>query len=429
MARSLALALYLGITGLAGPLVRRKLRQRAANGKEDGDRLGERFGVASQPRPDGTLVWFHAASVGESLSILELVNTILAERPGTHVLITTGTVTAAAMLAPRLPEGVIHQYMPVDTPDAVRSFLDHWRPDLAIWTESELWPRLIVETHGRGIPMVLVNGRITDKTRAKWRRARGMSRAMLSRFDLLLVQSDEMKAAFEDIGAPADRTIVSGSLKEGAVPLDHDPAQRKGLAALIGRRMVWLAASTHDGEEEIVLEAHQKVLRRSPEALLILVPRHEVRGDAVATLIERAGLRFARRSQGGKIGTETAVYLADTMGELGLWYRLAPVSFVGGSLVAIGGHNPFEPAALGSAIVHGQHVFNFTEIYARLEAAEASLRVEDASSLAEAVLDCAKADVGARLAAAAWDVSSEGANVTVRVFELLAPYLPESPNS
>lgn len=417
------MATYLGATALAGGLVDRKIRQRAAIGKEDIQRLRERFGEASVSRPDGPLVWFHAASVGESLSILELITQLLDEAPDLCVLVTTGTATAAALLATRLPDRVIHQYVPVDTVAAVRGFLDHWSPDLAIWTESEFWPRLMVETHKRGTPMVLVNGRITEKTRDQWKWLRGMSRSLLGRFDLMMVQSDAMGDAFRAIGADDAKLVVTGSLKEGAIPLPHDPIARKDIVRRIGRRAVWLAASTHDGEEEIVLTAHQQVLRRSPEALLILAPRHPARGAEIAEAIRVSGLGLARRSLGQAIDTRTEVYLADTLGEMGLWYRVAPVSFVGGSLVSVGGHNPFEPAALGSAILHGPHVFNFDEIYARLAAAGGAMPVVDADSLATAVLACLHADASASLAAAAWDVSSEGAGVTDVVMEHLRPFV------
>ena len=423
MARSVAVAAYLGLTCLAGGIVRRWIIRRAEAGKEDADRLPERFGQASMPRPDGPLVWFHAASVGESLSIVELIVQIKEDYPDLSLLVTTGTKSAATLLNSRLPAGTIHQYVPVDIPGAVRGFLDHWKPDLAVWTESEFWPRLMVRTHERGIPMLLVNGRITDKTRSQWRKLRGAARSLLGRFDLLLLQNDAMRDAFEDIGAPPDRIDVTGSLKEGAVPLPFDETHRRDIVARIGRRAVWLAASTHDGEEEIVLAAHQAVLRRSPEALLILAPRHPQRGEILRNLVSDAGLGVARRSLNEPIEAATDVYLADTLGEMGLWYRVAPVSFVGGSLVAVGGHNPFEPAALGSAIIHGPHVFNFDDIYQRLEAGNASISVSGATSLATAVYDCLHADASAKLAAAAWDVSSEGSGVTDRVMDHMRRYL------
>ena len=423
MARSVAVAAYLGLTSLAAGLVRRWIVRRADSGKEDIDRLPERFGQATVARPDGPLVWFHAASVGESLSIVELIVQIREDYPDVTILVTTGTKSAATLLNSRLPAGTIHQYVPVDIPGAVRGFLDHWKPDLAVWTESEFWPRLMVRTHDRGIPMLLVNGRITDKTRSQWRKLRGAAKSLLGRFDLLLLQNEAMRSAFEDIGAPPARIDVTGSLKEGAVPLPFDETHRKDVVSRIGRRAVWLAASTHDGEEEIVLSAHQTVLRRSPEALLILAPRHPQRAEAVRNLIANAGLGVAQRSLGEPIEAATDVYLADTLGEMGLWYRVAPVSFVGGSLVAVGGHNPFEPAALGSAIIHGPHVFNFEDIYQRLETGSASVSVMDATSLAKAVFDCLHADASAKLAAAAWDVSSEGSGVTDRVISRMRPYL------
>lgn len=421
--KSGALALYLGFTSVADGWAARKLRARLAEGKEDPDRIDERFGRPKRPRPAGRLAWFHAASVGESLSILELLRQMCGEYPDLAIVVTTGTRSAAALLDARLPRGVIHQYVPVDTKAAVRGFLDHWKPDLAIWTESEFWPRLMVETARRGTPMLLVNGRITEKTRQNWRWFPAMSRSLLHRFALLLVQTDAMRAAFLDIGAPKDRMIVTGSLKEGAVPLPHDEAARKEMLKAIGRRPVWLAASTHDGEEEIVIAAHRMVLRRNPEAILILVPRHPERAGDVRRLLEGSGLKFAQRSAQEEIGTDTDIYLADTLGELGLWYRIAPVSFVAGSLVPVGGHNPFEPAALGSAIIHGPHVYNFADIYTRLFEGKAVICVRTEQELAEAVDECLHADTSATMAAAAWEVSSEGAGVTEHVMAHIRPYI------
>ncbi len=426
MGNSLALSAYLGATSLADGWAWRKLKKRVAEGKEDPDRIHERFGKPDFPRPEGPLAWFHAASVGESLSILELLAQIKSEYPKLTVLVTTGTRSSAMILDARMPKTVIHQYIPVDTKTAVTGFLDHWRPDVAIWTESEFWPRLMTQTHERGVPMLLINGRISANTLKVWKRVKGMSRSLFQRFDKLLLQTPDMVDAFASIGAPADRITVTGSLKEGAVPLPHDQLARKEMIKQIGTRPVWFAGSTHDGEEEVIAEAQLLARRKNPELLLILAPRHPERAGEIEALLLKMGLKVSVRSRGEKVTGQTEVYLADTLGEMGLWYRLAPVSFVGGSLDTSGGHNPFEPAALGSAILHGPNVHNFEDIYQRLYDGEAAFCVRTEQELADAVDRFLNPDEAAKYAAAAWEVSSDGAGVTDAVLDLLRPYFDKA---
>ena len=427
MTRSIFLSLYLawsarGARGFAD----RKLRERVAEGKEDAARLDERRGIASRPRPDGPLIWFHAASVGESVAILELVRRVLEERDDAHVLVTTGTVTSAEIMIDRLPERAIHHFAPLDAKAFVSAFLDHWRPDLAIWTESELWPTLVVETGARDIPMLLLNARMSKASHDKWRFARGVVRSLLQRFDMALVQDDLTRSYLRNLGMPSDRMKVLGTLKEGAAALPCDEDDRTEFAKALAGRPVWLAASTHEGEEKLVLQAHRLAMRASPRLLLILVPRHPERGDAIASLLKDEGWRFTRRSAQEGLADDAQVYLADTMGEMGLWYRLAPISFVGGSLVAIGGHNPFEPAALGSAIVHGPYVTNFVDIYQRLTQAEAARLSASPDKLAGHVIDLLSPETAAGMATAAWGVISEGADVTDRALALIMDTLDEA---
>lgn len=424
MGRSLTLALYLALTARADGYARRRLDRRLADGKEDAERVGERLGKASLPRPPGTLVWFHAASVGEMLSLIELIRHLGEERPDLRFLVTTGTVTSAAMFARRAPERAMHQFAPLDTRNAVRAFLDHWRPNAAIWTESELWPTMMVETHARGIPMMLVNARMSDASARRWRVFRGAAKSLLNRFAQVLAQEDRTAAALVRLGLPKDRVTVTGTLKEGATALACDDGERAILAAAVGQRPVWLAASTHPGEDEIVAAAHRKVMRAAHGALLIIAPRHPERGTQIARELAAEGFRVAQRSQGQNLERETQVYVADTLGDMGLWFRLAPVSFVAGSLEPIGGHNPFEPAALGSAVIHGPHVTNFADIYQRLGEAGAAVQVTDADSLAEAVIRVSAPDVAAQMAMAAWEVCSAGAEVTDRVAEAILARLP-----
>jgi 3-deoxy-D-manno-octulosonic-acid transferase len=414
------LALYLALSERWAPLVERYLAKRLARGKEDPERPGERRGIAGRPRPDGPLIWFHAASVGESLSTLELIRRVGERRPDINVMVTTGTRTSAALMGVRMSKNAFHQYVPVDVRPYIRKFLDHWKPDMAVWTESELWPALVHETSRTGIPMMLLNARMSYASHDRWRWFPGMARSVLGAFDHALAQDEDSARHLRLLGYPRDRIEVTGFLKEGAQVLPHDESERARIAACIGTRPTWFAASTHAGEDEIVLAAHKLALRRTHRLMLILAPRHPERFDDVAALIESQGLRMARRSKGEYPDQDTDVYLADSMGEMGLWYRLAPVSVVCGSLCdRIGGHNPFEPAALGSAILHGPYMFNFSDIYARLAEAKAAIEVATAEELARNVQELLAPDRAAELAKAAWEVSSRGAEVTERAVTTL----------
>jgi 3-deoxy-D-manno-octulosonic-acid transferase len=418
------LALYLLFSANADGLARRVLARRLDAGKEDPARVDERRGIAGAPRPEGRLVWFHAASVGETLSLLELIRRMGTARPGAHFLVTTGTVTSATILATRLPPRTLHQYAPMDTRASVRRFLDHWRPDLAVWTESEFWPRLMHETYRRGVPMALVNARISKRSRDRWRWMPGMARTLLRRFVHVLAQDEQTAHFLVRMGISPGRVEVSGTLKEGSAALPCNEAERAALAAQIAGRPTWLAASTHEGEEEIAAEAQAIAARAAHRLLLIIAPRHPERGPAIAARLAEQGWSVCLRSRDEDPDDDTAIYVADTLGEMGLWYRLAAVSLVGGSLVPIGGHNPFEPAALGSAILHGPHVENFVDVYARLTAAEAAIEVTDATSLAAALGEAIAPDRAARMAHAAWEVCSSGGEVTERALEVLLPLLP-----
>ena len=428
MGNSLALGLYLAWSGRGAlSYANRKLRERLKDGKEDPDRIAERRGEASQPRPEGKLIWFHAASVGESLALLELIRRIVEEREDVSVLMTTGTVTSAVVMAERLPEGAIHQYVPLDARAFVTRFLDHWRPDLAVWSESELWPTLISETHRRGVPMMIVNARMSKASHDRWRFLRGMARSLLNRFDEALVQDDITAMYLRRLGMPAERMHVTGTLKEGAAALPCDEAERREMTEHLGGRPVWLAASTHDGEEHIVLEAHRIALRVNPRLLLILAPRHPNRGDEIAQMLQTERWRFNRRTAGEMPDADAQVYLADTMGELGLWYRVAPISLVGGSLQPIGGHNPFEPAALGSAILQWAIRHEFRRYLPAPDRERRHEARDGADTLAEAVHELMNPDKAAAMAHAAWEVVSQGAEVTDRALDAILERLDAGP--
>ena len=384
MTHSPALLAYLSASRLAGPLAGPLLRRRLARGKEDGDRLAERQGHASRARPGGKLIWLHGASVGEAMSMLPLIGA-LRERRAVSVLVTTGTLTSARRIAPLLPEGAFHQFVPVDTAAAVSRFLDHWRPDLGVWIESELWPRLVHETARRGIPAALVNARLSEASTRRWRRLPGMARALLGTFRVILAQDDETVERLRTLGVDAQ---FGGNLKAVVRIEPAEAGELHRFRNALGPRPVWLAASTHAGEEDQILAAHRRLCARQaedPAPLLILAPRHPERRGEVAELIRREGLVFGCRSDGDIPGTDMGVFLADSLGEMGLWYSLASTTFVGGSLVPRGGHTPFEPIQLGSAVIHGPHTDNFAPSYRALTAGGAAIAVSGAEDLADAV--------------------------------------------
>src|SRR3984893_2056876 len=373
----LTLTLYAGLTGLGTPLFGALLARRLSRGKEDRDRVGERRGVAAAERPAGPLVWVHGASVGEVLAVLPLIERMRAR--GLNVLLTSGTVSAAKLLEERMPEGVVHQFAPLDAPPFVRRFLDHWQPDLALLVESELWPNLIAEATERGTPFILINGRMSPRSFERWRMARGTISALLGRLDLCLVQEAEDGERFTNLGAP--RVMVSGNLKFDVPAPPADPAALAALAQAMQLRPTILAASTHASEEAAIIAAHRELKQKTPKLLTIVVPRHPERGGEVPDIARDAGVPAVMRSRGQLPDRGTEVYIADTIGELGLFYRVAPIVFMGGSLVHHGGQNPIEPAKLHRAILHGPHVTNFAAIYAQLNRARGAATVTDQDSL------------------------------------------------
>lgn len=380
-----ALAAYLLATAVAEPAVRWWLRRRAARGREDPARLGERLGFAGTARPQGRLAWLHGASLGEVAALVPLVEELGRRAPGVTCLVTAGTVAAAGRMAAVLPGRCLHCYAPVDTAAAVRRFLDHWRPDLAVRAESELWPRQMVETARRGIPTMLVNARISARSARRWRFAPGMARSLLRVLDRIEAQDTESAGRLVAMGAEARRVRVGGHLKAAAAPPACDAEALAQARAATGGRPTWLGFSTHAPEERGVAEAHRRAAEAVPGLLTILAPRHPDRGAAIVAALAGQGLSVARRALGESPGPGTDVWLADTLGETGLWLRVAPVAFVGGSLGQAGGHTPFEAAALGVAILHGPATANFASAYAALDAAGGARAVTDGAALGGAV--------------------------------------------
>ncbi|MDX1948918.1 MAG: 3-deoxy-D-manno-octulosonic acid transferase [Rickettsiales bacterium] len=373
------LKLYRFITRYFSFLVRLYLNYRLFKGKEDSERFYERLGYASADRKEGFLIWFHAASVGESVSVVPLISEISKKFPHINILMTTGTLTSSKLMASRLPNNVIHQFIPVDTYDSVHRFLSHWQPNLAIWVESELWPNLIIETKKSNCELLLINGRMSDESFRKWKNNLEFAEKIISNFSLCLVQTEDDKFKYNDIGSP--KTIIAGNLKYEAPTLPSNPEALGNLILQIGNRNIWLCASTHIGEEEIIIEAHKKLQEVYPDILTIIMPRHPKRARDIEKLISNSNLKFATRSKNQKIKPETDIYLADTIGEVGVFYRVANIVFMGGSLITHGGQNPLEAARLGCAIISGKNYFNFQEVYTEMKIKKAVILVKDSEAI------------------------------------------------
>ena len=375
--------LYQALTFAAAPLAMRAARRRFIATNAPLDRLRERNGHASKPRPQGSLVWMHTVSVGEFLSVLDLVREIT--EAGHQVLVTTTTGTAAALAEKRLPDGALHQFSPIDTPQAVRRFLSHWKPDLAVFVESEIWPNQILQARARDIPLALINARLSAKSLTQWQKLSATARALFTRFDCILCQVRGTEQALELLGAPRSALRTTGDMKAASAPLPFEADEAAKLKAQIGARAIWVASSTHPGEEPLVTEAHRAVTTQYSDALQILVPRHPDRGDEIEAQLRSEGWTIARRSRGETPAQDTQIYLADTLGETGLWYHLAPITFIAGSFTPVGGHNPYEPAHFDCAILHGPQYANFRLAYGEMKDHAACLEVADVQTLGTTV--------------------------------------------
>lgn len=375
--------LYWAAATLAAPGLRAVLRLREWRGKEIGERLAERRGIERTPRPPGRLIWLHAASVGETVSVLPVLACAAAKAPELTMLLTTGTVTSARLLAARLPElglreRVLHRFVPLDVPAWIERFLEHWRPDAACLVESELWPNLLAACSRRHIPLMLMNARLSPRSHARWRRMPAFARMLLQGFDRIEARSEDDAERLCSLGA---REIsVPGDLKFAAPPLPANAGELDRLRAVLNGRPVWLAASTHPGEDQAVLDVHRALAARHPGMLTIIVPRHPERGRRIVELADAQPV--ARRAAPAEPPSSEGIYVADTLGELGLWYRLAGIAFIGGSLVPHGGQNPLEAGRLGCAITAGPHMGNFVVAVEALERAGAISRIGDAAGLA-----------------------------------------------
>lgn len=377
------LAAYARAMDLVRPAASILLRHRERQGKEDPRRRPERLGIASSPRPPGPVAWFHAASVGETNAVLPVIQALLARRGDLSALLTTGTVTSAGLAARRLPPRVVHQYVPIDVPGYARTFLAHWRPDLAVFTESEIWPNLILETHRAGAPLALVNARMSSKSFRRWKRRQDIARPLLSRFEVVLAQNERLSRRFAELGARAVLSV--GNLKIDAPPPPVDPVALERLTAAVGNRPLVMAASTHEGEETALAEAHRVLAREFDGLLTIIAPRHPERGTGLAEQLKASGLSVSQRSAGALPDARTDIYIADTIGELGTFYAMSPVAFVGGSLVDRGGQNPIEAIRHGAAVLTGPSWRNFADEYAALLKRGGAVEVRTAADIVAAV--------------------------------------------
>ena len=415
---------YSGLTKVIAPILPLWLKRRALKGKEDLNRQGERFGQASIARPVDQLFWMHGASVGEVTMLLPLIDKVLAEYPAAHVLVTSGTTTSAELMVKRLPVRAFHQYIPLDTPKAVNAFLDHWTPDMALWAESEIWPNLLLQTKARNIPMALVNARMSEKSINGWFKRPKSAQRLFGCFEVILAGDD---ATATGLSSLLDKAIQnSGSLKEAAPALPVDAEELTGLKTQIGDRPVWCAASTHKGEEEIILTAHDKVRSNHPDALLILALRHPDRMNDISAIMGE--IQVSIRSQKGDLHDQSSVYLFDTIGEMGLAYSLSDITFVCGSLIkGLMGHNPLEPAHFSNAVLTGEYISSFADSYSSMIAFNAAERILSPDMVGQAVSDLfSNPDKLAKQQRLAFDYAQSRNAVLDVVWDKLTPVLPET---
>ncbi len=412
------LFLYRILTVLLSPVIGILLAVRWLRGKEDKNRFGERLGRFTRERPTGRLVWMHGASVGECLSMLPLVKKLLDENKDLSVMVTSGTVTSADLMAKRLPKGAFHHYIPVDFPWATKRFVQHWKPDLVLWFESDFWPNMLSSVQKAGTPLVLLNGRISDKSFARWQKASGTIGAIQNLFTMSFGQTKEDARRLKVLGA---KDVVSvGNLKFAATYPPFDFKELKAMKKTIGQRPCWCMASTHYNEEEMGVRVHKTIVKEYKGLLTILAPRHPNRADEIEKMCIKNGLTVARRSRGESITSKVDIYLSDTIGEMGLIYQLSPYVFVGGSLIPFGGQNMLEPMRLHRAVMIGPHAFNFREIVAQAKKDKALKEVSGEKALTKQLLSFLMKPADAeKMAVRAEKMAISEMNVLDRIYDVL----------
>ncbi len=365
-------------------VIRRYIEKRKKMGKEDVKRFNERVGRPTKPRPDGRLIWLHGASVGESISMLPLINRLLEIYPDAHVMVTTGTTTSAEVMAKRLPERAFHQYLPIDNPVFAARFVRHWQPTIALWFESEFWPAMLSTIKRRNIPLILINGRISNKSFKRWQQFDFVIKELLDCFTACLGQSEEDAYRLRALGAKD--AMCLGNLKYAGLPIPVDAEKKKDIQDEIGERPVWLVSSTHSDEESKIGRYIKELIAKHEGLLTIIAPRHPNRGVEIKELLqEKYQLKTALRSANEKIMPETEVYIADTIGEMGIWYELCPIVFIGGSLVPHGGQNFMEPSRCRDAVIVGPHMHNFTDAMNRAKRADGVIQIDETIDLIDMV--------------------------------------------
>lgn len=379
------ISIYNTVIRILYPLViKRYINKRLQNGKEDAKRFNERIGRPQKKRPEGRLIWFHGASVGESLSMLPLINKLLESYPDAHIMVTTGTVTSAELMGKRLPERAFHQYIPIDNPAFSARFLKYWRPDLVLWFESDLWPAMLSNIKRRNIPIVLVNGRISNKSFKRWQQFDFVSKELLGCFNFCLGQSEEDAYRLRVLGAK--EALCLGNLKYAGINPPVDKEKLEDIQSQAQNRPLWAVCSTHHDEELKIGQIIRDLQKKHPDLLTIIAPRHPHRGPEIKEQLDALGLNTALRSAGGKITSATDVYIADTIGEVGIWYTLAPIVFIGGSFIPHGGQNFMEPSRFRDAVIVGPYMHNFTDAMNRAKKADAVIQVNDTAELETTLL-------------------------------------------
>ena len=376
---------YLILRRVLQPVMRRVLAGRIRKAKENAARAGERLGIATQVRPTGRVVWMHAVGLGEVLALRPLIVGMQQVAPDLNFVITSTARSSADVLGQNLPANTVHQFLPLDGPTYMAKFLDHWQPCLSIWSEQDIWPGAIHDCAARDIPLAYVNGRMDNKSTAKRARLAGLYKKVFGLFDLITVQDEQTAENLSSLGGRDVR--VTGSLKPAAEPLSVDVGMLATLQVALEGRKIWVAASTHCEDEAVLIDAQRELVKRDPSWLLILAPRAPARGDEIEGALVQAGLTCTRRSKGGQPDPSHSVWIVDSFGELGLWYRLAAAAFVGGSYGSLGGHNPWEAICLNLLVCHGPNVANFAKDYEVLDYSGASQPLPDDASSVPALVD------------------------------------------
>lgn len=420
------LALYTFITRLSAPLLSLILKLRLSKGKEDRARIEERKGIASLPRPQGTLFWLHAASVGEAQSALILINKLLEQDKAASVLVTSGTVTSANLMAKRLPERAFHQFSPLDHPKWVERFLDHWKPDFVCWMESELWPNTLNAIKQRGIRSYLLNARLSERSYKRWKGLSKSIQKLLSGFSGILTQTEESKARFESLGAQNVR--FTDNIKYSATPLPVPKTELSELLTSTYGRKIWVYASTHAGEEELAAQTHTVLKKTLPDLLTIIVPRHPERKDSIKEALRPFDAQSHFRSEHDAPKTDTDIYVVDTLGELGLFYKLSDIAMIGRSFShdGGGGHNPIEAAQLSCAVLTGPHVQFQSDLFSEMFASGAAKQVQTAEELAEILLNLFNNDAPLhQMIKAGQDFANNKNHIIDEVMTIIGPSIPK----